>query len=185
MDFLQIARRYFMPPEWTDAQGSAVSLRDTGVNVPVLTQIAATGIYLPLFDIGDFIVFSHQFPHSLQELPIVEVHPHIHWVTETSSALLVRWELTYQWINTDPILGVIAAGGTVDTFDGTPIAMAMQLSEWLPVIKPNMKVSSMFMGHIRRVTNGGPDYAGNVFLASFDLHFKQDTLGSLQELIKT
>lgn len=160
---------------WDDTQGNAIALRDVGVNVPTLTQIGTTGIYLPQFDIDDVLVFDHQFPHTLAETATVTVEPHVHWIGETSSANVVRWQLTYQWINN---FEVLAASSTVITVDDAPTALQLRMADFPTVNKTGAEISSMFMGNITRITNGGTDYSDDVYFSFIDIHFLCDTLGS-------
>lgn len=171
------------PPQWNDSQQSALALRDVGANVPILTQYGATNIYMPMFTVGDFVTFQHQFSHGLKQVPNVLISPHIHWVGSTTDAVhAVRWELTYQWLNN---LQNIAPASTVLPVDDFAVADQLRLIDFPDIIKAGALISSIFMGRLRRISNGGVDYAGNVFMSFFDIHYTMDTMGSDQELVKS
>ena len=160
---------------WDDTQQSAVALRDVGANVPALEQINGTALWAPNFDaVGDKMIFHHQFPHKMSEKSTVTIRPHIHVMTSSDSANVVRFQLDYQWLNITDDLG---ANGTT-TLDVTPDAYNLQLATFGNVSKAGALVSSTFSGTLTRITNGATDYTGEVYLFFFDLHFEIDTIGS-------
>jgi hypothetical protein len=160
---------------WDDTQQSAIALRDTGANIPTIEQVGSTSWWLPNFDsVGDKLIFSHQFTHGLMEEAIVEVHPHVHWLASSDSVNVVRWQLSYQWVNNEDLIG----SDTTLTVDCTPYANKLQITALGAQTKAGAHISSIFAGTLTRVTNGGTDYNGEVYLSFFDIHFKVDTLGS-------
>jgi hypothetical protein len=167
--------------EWDDSQQNALGLRDTGANIPVLTQYGATAIYLPKFDVDDRAIFCIQLPHSLQLDSTVIISPHVHWFASSDSSNVVRWELSYQWVNHN---GTIGSDAVIE-IDDTPVADRHSIIAFQDVSKASGGISSLFMGSIRRITNEATDYAGDVFMAFFDLHFKKDTHGSNNVTTKT
>jgi hypothetical protein len=168
---------------YEDSQQSAIALKDVGAGVPVMTQFGTSGIYLPQFDLNDLLAFSIQLPHGMAEEATCTLHPHIHWFTSAASANVVRWQLTYQWVNT---LGTIGASSTVATvLDITPTDTVLTISSFDEITKASARISSMVVGNIKRITNGGTNYTGDVYLAFFDVHFRKDTLGSNNETTKT
>lgn len=171
----------YLDGEWDDSQQMAIALRDVGANVPALTQYGTSGIYMPLFDINDLLVFSIQLPHGYQEG--TSVWPHVHWIADAIDANTVKWEIDYQWLN--PTVDVIAAAPTSVYAEAAPAAAGVTyVTSTTEVTKAAAKISSLFMGNIRRITNGGTDATANIYLAFFDIHFRRDTWGSRQEYVK-
>jgi hypothetical protein len=167
---------------YDDTNQSALALKDVGANIPTIEQIGSLNIWLPNFDsVGDKLVFCHQFTHGIQEAASVIVYPHLHVITSTDSANVVRFQLDYQWVNNTDDLSTDAT----DTLDITPDALNLQVVSFDPVTKSNAHISSLFMGTLTRITNGASDYTGEVYLAFFDIHYKIDTLGSDSEASKT
>jgi hypothetical protein len=167
---------------YEDTQQSAIALRDTGANIPTIEQIASLGIWLPNFDaIGDKLVFCHQFPHSFAEETSCTIYPHMHVITTGSSVNTIKFQLQYQWLNT---LNLISTD-TTDTVEFSGSDTQLQIVSFTPVVKASRLISSLFMGSLTRITNGGSDFNGEVYLAFFDVHFKTDTLGSNNEATKT
>ena len=160
---------------WDDTQQPAIQLRDVGAHIPTIEQINGTSWWAPNFDaIGDQLAYTVQFPHKLSEQATVTVTPHVHWMSSSDSANVVRWQLSYQWLNTGEVLGA----DTTITVDGTPSAYEAQKNYFAAQSKAGALISSIFAGTLTRITNGATDYTGEVYLLFLDLHFQIDTLGS-------
>jgi len=170
-------------PVYDDSQQSAMVLRDTGVNVPGLTQIGTTGIYLPKFAVNDVVVFCIQMPHSLAQEQNVTIHPHVHWIGSTTSPNVVKWQMTYQWLNNES--DTVGTTSSVTTCQEEATANMIKLTSFPEVTKESAHISSIFAGNLKRITNGGSEYAGDVFLAFFDIHHRKDSMGSDDEGFKT
>ena len=169
-----------MPVRWDDSQGNAYILRDTGVNVPALTRVGTSAVYLPKFAVNDFLVFNIQLPHGWKEGSAIR--PHVHWFGSTTEANTVKWELEYEWVN---VTGVwTAAPGTVLTVEEAPTAYKHEKSGFGEVVGTGKTISSMLAGRIRRITNGAVEYGGDVFLSWFDCHLRLDARGSSQVFTK-
>lgn len=171
----------YLHSEWDDAQQMAIALRDVGANVPVLTQYGTTGIYLPLFDLNDLLVFAIQLPHSYQEFTALE--PHVHWISDAIDANTVKWQMTYQWVNAESDV-LAAVSSTTDGEEAPDVAGMTKLTALTTITKSDALISSLVLGNIKRVTNGGTDATANIYMAFFDLHFRKNTAGSRQEYIK-
>jgi hypothetical protein len=102
-------------------------------------------------------------------------------MSSSDSANVVRWELSYQWLNIGEDLG----SDTVITADGTPDAYAHQITGFGSRTKTGALISSIFAGTLTRITNGATDYTGEAYLLGFDVHYKIDTLGSNNQTSKT
>ena len=166
---------------WDDAICMIAGVKDVGANVPVITQYGTTGIYLPLFDVGDLIPFSLQLPHRYWEGS--GVHVHVHFICSTTDATnKVKWQLNYQWVNIGSLFN--SAASSSEVIDGTVTADKHELFEFPTLTGTGKTLSSALVGNLTRVTNGGVDYAGNVFGLFLDAHIQQDAPGSRQEIIK-
>jgi hypothetical protein len=186
VDQILAGKKYFQnlgvyADNWNDTQQTAIALKDTGVGVPILTQVGALNLWFPKFTINDKLIFSIQFPHGLKQDSIVTIDPHVHWFSSTTSANVVRWELSYQWLNNGEVIGA----DTIITADGTPAANKLQITSFTDQNKTGALISSLLMGTISRITNGATEYAGNVFLQFLDFHHKNDSFGSDAELSKS
>jgi hypothetical protein len=166
---------------YDDAICFIAGVKDTGANVPVVTQYGTTGIWLPLFDVGDVLPFSLQLPHKYWEGTNALVH--VHFICDaTDAAKKVKWQLTYQWVN---VFGSFnAAASSSEVIDGYPVADKHELYSFPALNGAGTGLSSGIVGNLTRVTNGGPGYAGNVFFLFLDAHIQQDAPGSRQEIVK-
>jgi hypothetical protein len=168
--------------EWDDSQQMSLALRATGANIPALTQYATSGVYLLKFVLNDFACFAIQMPHGYQEGS--PLSPHFHWFGSTVSANVVKWQLTYQWVNWE--------GGVMSSTTPTVLTCTqaedgigkLRMVETTDIVGTGMKISSLLLGTVKRVTNAATDYTGDVFLAAFDVHFLRQTHGSRSEGVK-
>lgn len=169
------------PVRWEDTQVNAYALRDVGANIPTITQVGTSGVYLPLFDLNDQLVFTIQMPHGRKEASDIE--PHIHWFGSTTDATnVVKWALEYEWVNVNGTWS--AAPGTVIYAEGLATAYRHVIAGFPTIEDTTHTLSSIIAGRITRITNGGTDYAGNVFFHYFDLHIQMDARGSTSEYVK-
>lgn len=179
---LSASKFYLTTPVWNDIQQSAIALRDTGSNIPTIEKVGSLDIWLPNFDaIGDKLVFCHQFPHGLAEEATVTIYPHIHVITSTTSVNEVKFSLSYQWVNSSSSLSTDSS----DTVSFIPYELLHNQVSFAAITGTAKRISSLFMGTLTRITNGASEYTGEVYLASFDIHHKIDTLGSDNEASKT
>ncbi len=170
------------PYLWDDSHAAALSLRDTGTGVPVITQYGTRGIYLPLFDVGDLVTFAHQMPHGYMEGS--SIYPHLHFIPSGgANNNTIKWEITYQFVDNDEAFAAVSQTDTIEV-DPTGKKDTTIRQSFLPIVGTGKKISSMLMGSLKRITNGGTDFNGNVFLSFVDIHYKMDWHGSRSELTR-
>lgn len=171
----------FPDKPWNDAICFIAGAKDTGANIPAITQYSASGIWLPLFDVGDVLPFTLQLPHSYAEGTSINVH--VHFICDaTDGAKKVKWTMNYQFVN---VFGTFnPAASTPLSVDGFVTADKHELWAFAAIVGTGKTVSAALAGNLTRVTNGGAEYAGNVFGLSLDAHIQQDAPGSRQEIVK-
>jgi hypothetical protein len=161
---------------WNDSSGMAIALKDVGSNIPTIEQYGSSGLYYPNFDaVDDMLVFSLQLDHRYK--PGSNIEFHVHAKTSTTSVNVVRWKLTYQWVNIDGAFSNSTSTSPTDV-DMTPTEDKHQLAQWAALSGTGKTVSSALSGSIKRITNGATDYTGEVYLLFADYHFQGDTHGS-------
>jgi hypothetical protein len=114
-----------------------------------------------------------------------DIHPHVHWLPQTTSTGTVNWQLEYSIANINSVLGnttTIQMPGV-----GAGIANTHQLTDASPetIDGSSLTLSNMMLGRLFRDGGVGADtFVGDAALMEFDLHFEKDTVGSRQEIIK-
>lgn len=167
---------------WVDTKFTATSVNAIGATgVPDFntTEIGWN------FDKGvtEAIYIAHEMDHDWKEGS--EVHPHIHWVQ--ASIGTVAWQLSYKVY--DNLGSNIPAAFTVVTAI-TPIASysggtVSQINAFPIINMTGLTVSAMIKMIVARVGGSTLDtYNQDAILDSFDLHWKKDAGGSVEEYDK-
>jgi len=122
-----------------------------------------------------------QMPHSWVEGSTVNFH--LHWTIPTSGAgegaENVKWNFTYSWAN---IGGDFPVESTATvTRDVQNDTAHKHLLTGFDVTPTGKTFSSMIIISITRDVSVDDDYAGAAYLTEFDIHYKQNRLGTVSE----
>lgn len=187
-DHLNTSDPYVYEP-WDDLRFPANGLRTPGsYNAPDVEP--ATGLYL--FNGGatsEAVAGVAQMPHAWREGTVIK--PHVHWTkTTTSSTGDVYWQLEYQIANPG---GTFA--GSYTTIGASTVASGTPDSDtaWEHLITPLGEIdmsaytlSCCIVWVLSRIpTNGADTYGQDARFLEFDIHYKQDAVGSYKEFHKS
>jgi hypothetical protein len=167
---------------WDDVRVAASSIRIQGVsNIPDWGGVGDGNLYALAFDptTMEQVFFTVQLPHTYKLG--TNIHPHIHWMPETTDTGTVRWGLEYEWVN----IGDSMTGGSTITIDddGDGTLLKHQIAEFAELSGVGKGMSSMLICRVYRdATND--DFADDAYLLEIDFHFEIDSLGSRQEYVK-
>jgi hypothetical protein len=173
---------------WDDARVPLSAVRVGATQVPAFSQVAndgaaSVGIYAFIFPDNDLkqVFFALQLPHSYKLGSTL--HPHVHWMPQTTNTGTVNWQLEYSIASIDGTIGNTTTVSLKDDGDGT--VNKHQLAAGADITGTGLGLSSMLLGRLFRDGGvGDDDFVGDAALLEFDVHFEQDTVGSRQETIK-
>lgn len=123
-----------------------------------------------------------QFSHSYSEG--TDIKPHLHYEAINANSGNVLWRLLYKWYNVDDVRpSSFTQIDVVDAVDG--VADKHQIASFPDITGTGKKLSSMFVCKLQRVGGDALDtYGSDVRFLEFDLHYKENSIGSRQEFIK-
>lgn len=169
---------------WDDLRFPATAINPPGVVSDPDWDVTKGGW---LFDAtGTEVLFLlAQLPHGWYEGS--DIVPHIHWEKTTAAAGAVLWRLEYQWL---PLGEVRAAEVTVNA--SVPVAALAsdladvhQITSFGHTSTTGKQISDMLVMKVSRIGGDAADtYAADARLLEFDIHYQNDSLGSIQEFIK-
>jgi hypothetical protein len=173
--------------QWEDLQVPGLSAK-TGASAPSLGNfLGAGGLQIYLFQaasVDDQVYFTVQFPHAYKEG--TDVEPHVHWTqtAATGAGTNVVWGLEYSWANANTEFPAVATIYVTNTISGTN--WQHQIASFPTVSGTNKTVSSIMNCRLFRAGNSATadDYDQNAALLQFDIHYKRDSNGSVNELSK-
>lgn len=128
-------------------------------------------------DRAQFIV---QMPHAWEYGSAIE--PHLHWMGEDTTAGNVAWQLSYCIA---PVYGVFdtSTTETVVAANNEDSTYYHNLTEFSAIDMAGYDLSTIILFELRRnSTNASDTLTGkDALLLEFDIHFKRNKFGSLQE----
>lgn len=150
------------------------------------------GIVLPVYspNVMNESFFTVQFPHSYKEGSNVFPHLHIVPMTETGTTSTIRFGMEYSWANVwDKVENTTFIYGEYIYQPGmknqhTILSFNIDSDEnsfLTGVTGTGKKISSQIFGRIFRDVDSEIDtYSGAVALMEFDIHFRHDSMGSVE-----
>lgn len=168
---------------WEDLRFPANAIRLGGA-APAVAQAYKDSEVLAFANNADkYVYLTCQMPHSWVEG--TDIVAHLHWTIPVSGSAgvnpeNVKWDLTYSWANTNALF----PASTPITFTKDVKAVAADThiySEWVDIAGAGKTFSSMLLLSIKRDTSVANNYANAAYLTEFDIHFKQNRLGTLAE----
>lgn len=173
--------------QWQSATGGvwrdllcALQPPASGVTIPVMTAIGASGMQMPVWQVNDAMYFAWHIPHDVN--PAKEVYMHAHWCVDGTNVQPVKWEFTW-WYASGYGRGAWAFGavGTITSVQqaATGVAFTHLIAETAAITIPALEVDGLIQVRLRRVTNGGVENVNNVFCNQADLHYQAITPGTV------
>lgn len=168
---------------WEDLRFPSNNIRLSGA-APATDQAYRGGVVLSFAsNQTQFAYLTAQIPHNRTDDS--DVVPHIHWTIPVAglgggSAENVKWNITYSWANYDDTFPAQSSDSVTVDVRNTP-ANRNIMTKWAPVPGVGMTFSSMMIISISRDVTVANDYGSAALLTEFDIHYKQDKLGTTNE----
>ena len=162
-------------PGWKDLTSPMSFMGVPPANQPVHEPFGPSGLRREMvFDVGDY-VFSQPF-HVGHDIKVGGmILPHVHWSTDGTSTLPVRWEFqisralghqqAYFSAETSIFVSQAAHGGA-----WRHMIAEVAEADTLYLIEPD----ELILVTLRRVANGGTENPDKIFGLLVDLHYESD-----------
>lgn len=148
-----------------------------GATIPVVTQIDASAISMPLFQVNDQLWVSWHMQHDY--VLGSDVFFHVHWLATGTNVQPVKWQFTYYHAKGHDQASFAFGGGTVVSAQQASSAQYRHMiTETAAVTISGLEPDSAILCEVKRVTNGGTDNTDNVFAFQGDLHYEADVIGT-------
>lgn len=162
---------------WEDKEG-VIQLRGIGAGEPAWTQIGATAFYGYLWQLNDVVWIDYHVPHDI--VPNTNVYFHTHWLSDNAdvtNSVKWQWQLSYA-------LGFgqeahDLANPTVITAEAVSAGQYYgNVTETAQVQLNITEPDGIIKAVLTRITNGGTNHTGNVFMNIADMHYQSTGVGT-------
>lgn len=166
---------------WQDILGY-VQPRPSGGTVPTFQQIDTGLAFFGLkFDVGDETWITYHLPHDY--IPNTDIYIHAHWIANPNGSNRtqpVKWEFSWAYASGYDVAQFNLTTPTIVTATTTPVATAYR--HYISEVSlgagsgVGMEVDGLIFMRVRRVTNGGTDNGGGIYLLLADCHYRSHGL---------
>lgn len=173
---------------YNDSQAAVYYMRTGGT--ALTHDVLAGGIYQYRYDKTDEVHSQIQLSHAYKVNSSIDMHIHlINKAAVGATNYNVGIEVEYMWLslNTAAPATPTVTLSTVDCSFQNAAALTHKVFQLATISPPATagSISSIVFLRIKRVAGTTQDLAGNnIFIAGFDCHVEQDTMGSRQEYVK-
>lgn len=168
---------------WDDVNASAAVLALAASGNPGKVEFKAstgadTGITTYGIALSEKLSGSFEIPHKYKEASTLYPHVHFQIIDAPTGTDKVKLKLTYNFIRG----GVALAVPSVVYMEADVTTQyALYTSEFTAISGSGIQMGDQFLFTIERVAASADEFAGEVLLATFGLHYQIDTLGSKQK----
>lgn len=165
-------------PRWTDLTFPFTQTK-VGSNLKPDFDFTNVGLLFPQNDVTEIAYITCQMPHSWKEGS--DINPHIHCVQKANQQATFIME--YKWYNVGDLEPSTWSTHTLNKYSATYVSGSLsQIIEGQTMIAgTGKKVSSILKIKLYRNDNV---YTGDFFADQFDIHYQQDSFGSVLEYVK-
>lgn len=165
-------------PRWTDLNFPATQIRKGALDKPDFDE-TNIGLLFPQNDITEKVFITCQMPHSYKEG--TAINPHIHCIQTAN--LQATFVMEYKWYNIGDTEPTTWTTVNLDTYGSTYTTGSIsQVIEPATMIDgTGKKISSILKIKLYRNDN---TYTGDLLVDHFDIHYQEDTFGSVLEYMK-
>lgn len=168
-------------PQWDDLRMPAVGINPPGAATdPTLDNTDGRWVFSA--SATNMLALQAQLPHGWVEGTIIE--PHVHWSPTSTNTGNVLWRLEYKVAS---VWGAFPSEWT--TIDSVSPANGVSdqhvIADFVGIDMTGHTLSCILLIKLSRVGGDASDtYADTAKLNYFDIHFKQNSLGSNAEYVK-
>lgn len=171
-----------------DLRVSLSTARVPASNYPGFEQVnddgsASIGVFAYHFADGQYVFFTVQMPHSWKEGSTIDPHIHFQTTSDVDPADNFKIGLEYQWVNIGDDEPTNTTIVTRDVSTGVDSLGKHQLKDIVSggVDGTGKTISSILLCRLFRAAADSDNYADDVIITDFDIHYEKDTHGSRDE----
>ena len=170
---------------WDDLRVSIAGARVPAANFPGYSQVndngdSSVGVFAYHFADDEYVFFNVQMPHSWKEGSTIYPHIHFQTTSDVDPADNFKIGLEYQWTN----IGDDQAANT--TIISRDISTGVDSDEkhqsagisTTGIDGTGKTISSVMLCRLYRAAADSDNYAGDIVIIDFDIHYEKDTHGS-------
>ena len=168
---------------WDDMRVSLSSAKVPAANFPDWIKIkdngaGSTGIYGYGFADGEYVFITTQLSHRYKEG--TTIYPHIHFMTTTNVSPADNFGIgiEYAWVNVGSTISTTSIVTQVISTGVNSSYMEQKANIGAGLSGTGKLISSTFLCRLYRYAASVDNYAGDVIITDFDLHYQTDGLGS-------
>jgi len=175
---------------WDDLRVSLFTSKVPAADYPGFEQVkddgaASTGVFAYHFADDEYVFLATQMPHAWKEGSTI--YPHIHFMTTTdvSPADNFKIGLEYSWTGIGDVAGNTSTI-SIDVSTGVNSSYKHQIANISStgIAGTGYSLSSVLLCRLYRAAADSDNYAGDVIITDFDIHFESDTHGSRGIIVK-
>ena len=170
---------------WDDLRVSLATAKAPAANAPGFEQVvddgaASIGVFSYHFADGQYLFLTTQMPHNWKVGSTI--FPHIHFMTTSDVDPADNFGIGYEytWTNKDADIAATTSGESRDLSTGVDSSGQHQLL-YVPVAGldgTGKTLSSILLFRLYRAAAVADNYADDVIITDFDIHYELDTVGS-------
>jgi len=170
---------------WDDMRVSLSNAKVPAANAPGFEQVkndgaASIGVFSYKFADGEYVFLQTQMSHRWKLG--TTIYPHVHWTCTTNVDPSDNWGcgMEYMWTN----INDAAAATTTILERDMPTGVNKQMTHQITnlsdtgIAGTGKTLSSVLLIRLYRYAAASDNYAGDIVISDFDLHYEIDTLGS-------
>ena len=170
---------------WEDLRVSLITAKVPASNYPSFSQVnddgaGSTGVFAYHFADDEYVFFTVQLPHAYKEGSTI--YPHIHFMTtsDVSPADNFGIGLEYDWVNVNDDEATNTSTVEIDVSTGVNSSGKHQVADLATsgIDGTDKTISSILLCRLYRKAASGDNYADDVIITDFDIHYERDTHGS-------
>jgi hypothetical protein len=168
-------------PQWDDLRMPAIGINPPGAATdPTLDNTDGRWIFSA--SATNMLALQAQLPHAWVEGTLIE--PHVHWSPTDTNTGNVLWRLEYKIAS---VYGAFPSAWTTIDALGAANGVSDQhlIADFVGIDMTGHTLSCILLIKLSRIGGDASDtYAGTAKLNYFDIHFRQNSLGSNAEYVK-
>lgn len=170
---------------WDDLKGPLVKAKAPVADFPTYAQVAddgagSVGTFGYYFADGEYLFVTHQIPHDWKEGSTIYPHIHFETTSDVDPADNFKFGYEYTWTNITADRAATTSGEDEDISTGVDSDTMHQIAN-IPtagIAGTGKTISSIIVFRIYRAAAVGDNYADDVIITDFDIHYEKDTIGS-------
>lgn len=168
-----------------DLRVSLVTAKVPASSAPDFEQVnddgsGSTGVFGYHFADTEYIFFTVQLPHAYKEGSTIYPHIHFQTTSDVDPADNFGIGLEYQWTDVNEDEAANTTSIEIEISTGVDSLGKHQVADLATsgIDGTDKKISSVLLCRLYRLAAVGDNYADDVIITDFDIHYEKDTHGS-------